>query len=103
MITIEKRASWLKHVENWKKSELSISGYCRENGINKSTFRYWIDRDKKKQAGQKFIKLKVDKFKSVNENIGFSIKYGKYEIRIPTVFDKAGLTMILDILEARVS
>jgi len=103
MITDEKRAAWLKHVEDWKKSGLSISKYCMENGINKSTFRYWIDRDKKKQSGNKLVRLKVDKPISEKEDYGFLVKYGKYEIEIPATFDKSGLSIIFDILEERVS
>ena len=103
MITDEKRAAWLQHVEYWKKSGLSISKYCMENEINKSTFRYWIDRDKKKQPGNKFVRLKIDNFISGKEDYGFWVKLGKYEIRVPAGFNKSELNRILDLLEERVS
>jgi hypothetical protein len=58
MITAEKRTQWLRHVERWKECGLSVNKYCIENGINKSSFRYWIERDKKKNAKSgKFISL----------------------------------------------
>ncbi len=102
MITSERREKWLKHLEVWKLSGLSASRYCIENRINKNSFRYWIDRDNGKIKTKKsFVKLNIPQQLSVNENKKISLKYGSYEIFIPTVFDKAGLNRILDILQER--
>ncbi len=103
MVTAEKRAEWLKQVEDWKKSGLSLNRYCMQSGINKSSFRYWVDKDKNKQSVQKFVKVKVIDPILTKGNNCFSVKYGKYEIKIPGVFEGTQLNRILDILEARVS
>ena len=104
MITAEKREKWLRHLETWKKSGLSANKYCIENGINKSSFRYWIDRDNKKATkSESFIKLKIPKTLPVNGNNKFSLKYESYEIMIPPAFDKKDLDKILDVLKVRVS
>jgi len=104
MIIAEKREDWLRHLKTWKSSGLSASRYCIENGINKNSFRYWIDKDRKKLSKAKsFIKLNIQKTMPVNESNKISLKYGSYEIFIPTFFDKAGLNRILDVLQERAS
>lgn len=45
----------------------------------------------------------MQKTMPVNESNKISLKYGSYEISIPTVFDKEGLNRILDILQERAS
>ena len=103
MITAERKDQWLKHLDTWKSSGLSASKYCIENEINKNSFRYWIDRDKGKSKRKKsFVKLNIPQSLPVKEYNEITLKYGSYEISIPTVFDKAGLNRILDILQERV-
>lgn len=104
MITTEKREEWLRHLESWKESGLSANKYCIENGINKSSFRYWIDRDNKKPTKKKsFIEVKIPQTLPVNGNNKFSLKYESYEIMIPSAFDKTDLYKILDVLKMRIS
>ena len=102
MITAERKEQWLKHLETWKSSGLSASRYCSKNNINKNSFRYWIDRDRGKLNKKKsFVKLNIPQSLPVKENNGISLKYGSYEISIPTIFDKARLNRILDVLQER--
>lgn len=37
----EKEALWRKRIDGWKTSPLSVTLYCKENGINENTFRAW--------------------------------------------------------------
>jgi hypothetical protein len=102
MITAEKRTQWLRHVERWKECGLSVNKYCIENGINKSSFRYWIERDKKKNAKSgKFIKLTIPKPLSGKEERTIILKYGVYEIKLPFAFEESELNRILNLLEGR--
>lgn len=101
MITEEKRTRWLKHVERWKESRQSINKYCLENGINKSTFRYWIEGDRKKTKSGSFVKLTIPKQLPVKNVPAIILKYGAYEIRLPFYFEEAELNRILDLLEGR--
>jgi len=88
MITAKKKEEWLLHLELWKESDLSANRYCIENDLNKNSFRYWIDRDRGKIKTKKsFVKLNIEKPLSINESKSFSLKYGSYEIKIPTVFN----------------
>ena len=77
MITAEKKEEWLLHLELWKESGLSANRYCYENNINKSSFRYWIDRDREKIKPKKsFVKLNVKKSLSATEGNNILLKYG---------------------------
>ena len=102
MIIAERKEQWLKHLETWKSSGLSANRYCIENEINKNSFRYWIDRDRGKlKKKRKFIKLNIPQQLPAKESNHISLKYGSYELSIPTVFDKAGLNRLLDVLQER--
>jgi len=102
MITAKKKEEWLLHLELWKESGLSANRYSIENDLNKNSFRYWIDRDRGKIKTKKsFIKLNIEKSLSVNESKSISLKYGSYEIKLPTAFNKPDLEKLLEVLESR--
>jgi len=102
MITAEKKEEWLLHLELWKESGLPANRYCLENNINKNSFRYWIDRDRGKIKTKKnFVKLNLQKTMPLNESNNISLKYGSFEIKIPTAFKKQDLENLLEVLESR--
>ena len=101
MITEEKRTQWLRHVERWKESGLSVNKYCLENGINKSTFRYWIERDRKKTKSGSFVKVTIPKLLPEKDVPAIILKYGAYEIKLPFAFEESELNRILNLLEGR--
>ena len=39
-----KQSQWRRHVEAWRKSELSQAEYCRIHGLNPKTFSTWTRR-----------------------------------------------------------
>ena len=103
MITAEKKAKWLMHLDNWKASGLSANKYCIENDINKNSFRYWIDRDRGNSKPKKsFVKLNFQKPLSLKISKSISLKYGSFEIKIPTAFNKSDLESLLEVLESRI-
>lgn len=102
MITAAKKEEWLLHLELWKESGLAANRYCTENNLNKNSFRYWIDRDRGKIKTKKsFVKLNLQKSLPTNESKNISLKYGSYEIKIPTAFNKIDLENLLTVLESR--
>ncbi len=103
MISAKKKEEWLLHLELWKESKLSANRYCLENNINKNSFRYWIDRDRGKIKTKKnFVKVNLQKPVLVNKSKNISLKYGSYEIKIPTAFEKQDLESLLEVLESRI-
>lgn len=59
MNTKRSREEWLKQVQDFKKSGLSINGYCRKNHLAPSTFIYWIKKfdNSKNDKIPKLVKL----------------------------------------------
>lgn len=47
---------WKKHIENWKASELSMTGYSKKNGLVPSTFKRQI----LKQDKTRIVPMKVN-------------------------------------------
>ncbi len=40
----EREAQWAKHIEGWKQSGLTQSGYCERESISYDTFKRWRQR-----------------------------------------------------------
>ena len=86
-----------------KKSGLSESIFCKENGICRATYRYW----KKKQKIQ--AKPKIDFFEISSSNLlgsGSSTAHFEYVLsdgrvlRIPQKFDPLSLKQIISVLDS---
>ena len=41
------REQWMSHVNEWRRSGLTQSGYCRAQGLTLGTFHAWVARVKK--------------------------------------------------------
>ncbi|MDO9583044.1 MAG: hypothetical protein Q7J24_08020 [Desulfomicrobium sp.] len=37
---------WLAHVEQWRQSGMSKAAYCNEQGLNFSSFKYWLRKSR---------------------------------------------------------
>ena len=44
----EKREIWANRVDEFKTSNLSQKSWCKEQGINVNTFRYWLKKREEK-------------------------------------------------------
>jgi len=44
MSSTDKRAQWQRHINAWRRSELSQKAYCESQGISLATFGYWRKR-----------------------------------------------------------
>jgi len=45
-----KNQFWLKHIEGYKKSNLSMPNYCQRESINVRTFQYWLYKNKRNES-----------------------------------------------------
>jgi hypothetical protein len=97
---------WIAHVNAYKQSGQSLNGYCRENGLKQSTFRYWVDKEKYKKVLETEVKkhewlpLKIEKPMD-NKDIPdtrISVKIGSAIIEIGDGFKKDIFKEIVDIL-----
>ncbi len=53
----QKRAFWEKHVEQWQRSELSQSAYCRHHDLKAHRFFYWRRRILEPSSDVSFVPL----------------------------------------------
>lgn len=56
------REYWLLHVQQWKQSNLKQKAYCRQAGINYSSFTYWrriLQSELPQAKQQQFVPVKV--------------------------------------------
>ena len=62
-IKINKREYWQDQVKQWKESNLNQSEFCRNAGLKRSTFGYWLSVFLKpeKENKNKFIPVKIIK------------------------------------------
>ena len=105
MSSVLSKEIWLGHIKRWEESGLSINKYCEGNGLRPSSFHYWIRKSKKGNTkpgeSRSFVKFQFPESGSKDEHKVFSLKYGNYEITIPSDFNRSELGKLLDVLEAR--
>ncbi len=93
-----KQEFWNGHFENWKYSGISQRKYCEENGINKNTFGYWIQKLKRvNKKDSSFIRINLK-----NENISafkITIK-NKYKIKLNNYYSSESLKKLIHTLES---
>ena len=58
-----RREEMFKIVESYYQSGLSQPAYCRQQGLNKSTFLYWIKKYRKEKQND-FLPLQVNAAKT---------------------------------------
>ena len=85
-------------IKKYKDSNLTASAFCRENGLNVGTFKYWMYTEGWKYSDEQmagFVELgqteiKTDLDKSV------TIKKAGIEIKVPAEIAERNLVKILD-------
>lgn len=85
-------------IKKYKDSKMSASAFCRENGLNVNTFKYWIYSESWKfsdelmsgfvELGETEIKTDLDK--------SVTIKKAGIEIKVPAEIAERNLVKILD-------
>jgi len=49
----QSRAIWYSRIEDWRKSNLSQAEYCRQQGLNSSSFYNWLAKYRDDPDGKK--------------------------------------------------
>jgi hypothetical protein len=63
----QKRAFWETHVEQWQRSELSQSAYCRHNDLKAHLFFYWRRRILEPTSDVSFVPLALPANRVANQ------------------------------------
>lgn len=53
----QKRVFWVNHIEQWQRSELSQSAYCRHHDLKVHRFFYWRRRIQETPSDVSFVPL----------------------------------------------
>jgi hypothetical protein len=57
------------HIEAWRSSGLSQAAYCRQNGINLTTFTNWLSHDKKQpQLQTNLVPVRIESAQPSSSN-----------------------------------
>ena len=90
------RSNWKETLSSWEQSGLSQSEFCRQRGLNKNSFGYWLRRARKEGIlGGGFVKI------GGAENapaIELRLSNGA-ELRVPSGFDPSSLKALLEVLQ----
>lgn len=93
-----KQEFWKSHLENWKSSRISQKKYCEENGINRNTFGYWIQKLKKvNKKDSSFIRLNLKH--DTTSAFEVTIK-NKYKIKLNNNYSSESLKKLINTLES---
>lgn len=106
------RNQWNRRVQEFKQSNKNISEWCKENGINPSTFRYWLDKDKATKVKtsveleqeeikkQSWMAVEIVSNKAVLLEETITIKVGSAVVEVKEGFSKNLLQDIVKVLVA---
>ena len=101
-----KREYWFSQIENWEKSGLTQSDYCREHELVYHRFNYWKARWKASKAPSFVpVPLKLPEFSVFsgssngwNSSLRLTIR-NQYQIEIGDAFRSDTLARLLHLLE----
>ena len=105
MNKLRSKEEWMEHVKRFKESGISINRYCRDNNLKPTSFRHWINKDRKTvfntRKKENFVKLEVKNtfVREISSHI--LLKYNSFEITLSADFNKSDLNRLLDVLEER--
>jgi len=90
---------WKTKIEEFKKSGLTQTQWCKEKGINLRNFNRWYNLLKNQVSNDKgktnWIPLKIEK-KDMNSSL--NIKIGKATIEVPEEFNRKLLSDIIQVV-----
>ena len=98
---------WMEHVKKFKDSGLSINHYCRENNLKPTSFRHWVNKERKKALKtldkETFVRVGINNAAEgrISRSASLVIKYKTYEIILTDNFSSSDLSRVLDVLEDR--
>jgi hypothetical protein len=98
-------AWWLEHVDRWRQSGMTKTGYCAANGLSLHSFRYWLRKSRSSMdtvpVAQPSVMVALP-FILAPKGPSFGLVIAnRYALDIPADFDEAALNRLLAILEAR--
>lgn len=109
-VTEEERRGWAQEVEAWRASGQTLSAWARDRGISRDRLEYWKRRGMRRSekpdttiiAPLTLIPVVSAQAQPVPAApIELLVERAGLRIVLPTDFDTAGLTRLLDVVIAR--
>ncbi|MGV8148959.1 MAG: IS66 family insertion sequence element accessory protein TnpA [Alkaliphilus sp.] len=99
---IAKREYWTRQLEEFKKSDLTVTKWCEENKVILSSFKYYKQKlsggASKKEETTKFVALNVTEKKPKNERLPLVVKIGHASVEVSLGCDMNILESVISIL-----
>jgi orotate phosphoribosyltransferase-like protein len=99
-----KREIWIKHIQDYRSSGLAAAKWCKQNGVNKNTLKYYItkfNKEKKQQESNqvKWASILPHQSKiTVNNEYPIKVTIGHSTIEVLKGFDPTTFKTIVGIL-----
>lgn len=97
-----KQKKWEQHIQSWKKSRLSLAGYCRTHKLKTTSFRYWVLKNKTNPKPHPFIQLPIKSIPPLptrhTPSLILTIN-DRYKIEIGETFQSATLSKLIQTLD----
>ena len=91
---------WLHLIKQWKDSGKSLAAWCREQNLSKSTFLYWVQKQKKHTPSVNSLKKEhfTELTSPASDIASIEIHYEQLYIRLPANCDPRLLTSCIKIV-----
>ena len=103
------RAEWAEHVERWRLSGKTATGYCEEHGLKLGSLRYWSGRLRRESARalNETLETRAPRFAKVRRREGsetsvsstaLRLHVGEVQVEVGPEFDEGTLRRVLEVL-----
>ena len=102
------RAEWAEHVERWRVSGKTATGYCEEHGLKLGSLRYWSGRIRRESAralnetfetrAPRFAKVRRREGSETSVSAALRLNVGEVQVEVPAEFDEGTLRRVLEVL-----
>jgi hypothetical protein len=97
----EKQRFWKQHIEDWKSSNQTQAGYCRQYELSYDQFIYW-KRKFRRDSKSSFIELKLPPVtppKMIPPTSSLKVSVSRFQIAVEQGFDPEVLGRLVYALE----
>ena len=99
----ERSRFWRNHLDQWSKSGLTQSAYCKANDLKSNRMTYWKNRFKRQSFPVEFVQISPTRVSQLvhsrtREALRLNVDLG-FQIEIPDGFSKTTLSQILQVIK----
>lgn len=108
------KAEWAEHLERWRRSGQTATGYCEQHGLKLGSLRYWSGRIRREVAESldetvepapstrpRFARVRRRgraEPKDALQPAPIRLHVGEVQVEVPSEFDAGALERVLEVL-----